>query len=184
MKNQNKVVKISKFLSLVLRHRPEKIGLELDENGWTSVADLLEKMNKKGTRIDIETLKFVVENNDKKRFAFNDNQTQIRANQGHSLKVDLGYKPQTPPAMLFHGTATRFVDSIMKSGLEKRNRHHVHLSLNFETATSVGGRHGKVIILDVLAKEMHNDGFKFFCSDNNVWLTDNVPTKYLRLSQG
>ena len=183
MKNQNKVVKISKFLSLVLRHKPEKIGIELDENGWIDVDVLLSQMNKKGSNIDLETLRMVVETNNKKRFAFNEDQTQIRASQGHSLKIDLGYKPQVPPETLFHGTATRFIDSIMKTGLEKRNRHHVHLSPNLDTAINVGGRHGKVIVLDVSAKEMYKDGFEFFVSENGVWLTDSVPVKYLSLNK-
>ena len=181
MKDQNKVVKISKFLSLVLRHKPQKIGIELDENGWVDVDVLLIQMNKKGQNIDFETLKFVVETNNKKRFAFNEDQTKIRASQGHSLKIDLGYKPQAPPEILFHGTAGRFIDSIMRTGLEKRNRHHVHLSLNKETATNVGGRHGRVVVLEVMTRKMYDDGYDFFVSENDVWLIDNVPVKYLHL---
>lgn len=173
-------VKLGKFLSLVLRHRPERIGIQLDGNGWTDVNTLLQKMNDFGKVIDLETLEFIVENNNKKRYAFNAEKDKIRANQGHSLQVDLGYQVQPPPDILYHGTASRFVDSILKTGLQKRNRHHVHLSKDLDTALNVGQRHGKPVIFEVLSKEMHQDGFDFFVSTNAVWLTDEVPTKYLR----
>ena len=155
-------VKLSKFLSLVLRHKPQTIGITLDKNGWTDVKILLQKMNDYGKKIDIQTLKEVVANNNKKRFAFNEKGDKIRANQGHSISIDLGYTPQTPPYILYHGTVERFLGSIFTTGLEKRKRHHVHLSANLETALNVGKRRGKPIILLVDAKTMHEDGFPFF----------------------
>jgi len=180
MLNEKQTKRISKFLSLVLRHKPETIGLTLDENGWTDVNALLEKLKANGKDIDFKTLQYVVENNSKKRFAFNDTQDQIRANQGHSIKIDLGYEPVEPPETLYHGTAERFLDSIFKTGLEKRNRHHVHMSGDLDTASKVGVRHGKLVILEVLSKAMYKDGYHFYISDNKVWLTDTVPPQYLR----
>jgi putative RNA 2'-phosphotransferase len=171
--------KSSKFLSLVLRHKPETIGLDLDKNGWAETHVLLEKLANNNHRIDLKTLKEVVANNDKKRFAFNADKTKIRASQGHSIKVKLGYTVVEPPEMLFHGTATRFLESIQKQGLLKGNRHQVHLSKNKDTATKVGSRHGKVVVLRVKAAEMHKAGFEFFVSENQVWLTDYVPVEYL-----
>jgi len=180
MINEKQVTRLSKFLSLVLRHKPETIGLTLDENGWTDVKILLQKLKSKGKNVDLITLQYVVENNTKQRFAFNEDQTQIRANQGHSIKIDLGYKPVEPPETLYHGTAERFLDSIFKTGLEKRNRHHVHMSGDLDTASKVGVRHGKLVILEVLSKAMYKDGYPFFISENKVWLTDTVPPQYLR----
>jgi putative RNA 2'-phosphotransferase len=171
--------KSSKFLSLVLRHKPETIGLDLDKNGWAETHVLLEKLANNNHGIDLKTLKEVVANNDKKRFAFNADKTKIRASQGHSIKVKLGYTVVEPPEMLFHGTATRFLESIQKQGLLKGNRHQVHLSKNKDTATKVGSRHGKVVVLRVKAAEMHKAGFEFFVSENQVWLTDYVPVEYL-----
>ena len=164
---------------MVLRHKPQTIGIELDKNGWTDVNILIKKMNNYGNNIDLETLKSVVENNNKKRFAFNEKQDKIRANQGHSIEIELGYKSQKPPETLYHGTAQHFVNSIFKTGLEKRNRHHVHLCFDVETAVKVGQRHGKPVVLKVLAEQMYKDGFDFFISENGVWLTEEVPIKYL-----
>ncbi len=178
---QQKYFRESKFLSLVLRHRPDKIGIKLDENGWTSTEILIQKMIQQGFRIDQEKLEAVVKDNDKQRFAFNEDKTMIRANQGHSLKVDLEYQSVTPPEFLYHGTADRFLDSILKTGLEKRNRHHVHLSEDLETAIKVGERHGKVKVLKIASKNMHRLGYKFFKSENGVWLTDSVPVDFLEL---
>ncbi|CAA6822787.1 MAG: RNA:NAD 2'-phosphotransferase [uncultured Aureispira sp.] len=177
MKPNNK--KISKFLSLVLRHKPETIGLCLDENGWAETQELLERLAKHNKSIDLKTLEEVVANNDKKRFAFNADRTKIRASQGHSVRVNLGYTAVEPPEMLYHGTATRFLDSIQKQGLLKGNRHQVHLSKDLNTATAVGRRHGKVVVMKVKALEMYQAGFEFFVSENQVWLTDQVPVEYL-----
>jgi putative RNA 2'-phosphotransferase len=173
------VVKTSKFLSLVLRHAPEKIGLTLDKAGWASVSDLLNGMRNEGIPLTMSQLQDVVKDNNKKRFEFSPDKKFIRASQGHSVEVDLQYQPAVPPDVLYHGTAERFASSIMASGLTKQSRHHVHLSADTNTAFSVGQRHGKPVIFKVNAKEMAADGYQFFQSTNGVWLTDSVPTQYL-----
>lgn len=170
---------ISKFMSLVLRHKPEVIGLELDENGWADLQELITKLNIKGAVVDEATIHQIVETNEKKRFAFNDDKTRIRANQGHSVKVDLQLNPATPPAILFHGTAEKVIASIMKKGLLKQERHHVHLTANRETAMSVGGRHGKPVVLEIDAEKMAADGFEFYLSENDVWLVEIVLPEYI-----
>lgn len=175
------LIRLSKFLSLVLRHRPQLIGITLDEQGWTDVPTLLQKANAAGTPLDIETLRLVVENNNKKRFVLDEVTGRIRAAQGHSVEVALGYSAQEPPEILYHGTAERFLKSILASGLQKRQRHHVHLSRDVETARSVGSRHGRPVILEVRAGAMQSAGFQFFISENGVWLTDAVPVEYLRV---
>lgn len=173
----------SKFLSLVLRHKPEIIGISLDKNGWADVKELIEKSNsKKNIGLTLSILEYVVENNNKKRFIFNEDKTKIRANQGHSIEVELNLKEVMPPVILYHGTSDRFKDSILRTGLDKRNRNHVHLSADMETAQKVGTRHGgKLIIFKVDCKQMIADGYKFYLSENKVWLTDQVPVKYLSL---
>jgi len=170
---------ISKLMSLVLRHQPQAIGLQLDENGWANVQELITKMNDNGTSVDMATLTIAVEKNDKKRFTFNEDKTMIRANQGHSIAVDLNLKPAVPPDTLYHGTADRFVESILKEGLKKQQRQHVHLSSQQQTAKTVGSRHGKPVILFINAKAMIQNGHTFYLSDNNVWLVDTVPVKYI-----
>ncbi len=172
------VVKISKFLSLVLRHQPETIGIKLDSAGWVDVSVLLAACNAHSKRITAEDLDFVVENNDKKRFAFNEDKTRIRANQGHSVEVELKYEPLTPPPILYHGTASRFLASINQIGIVKGNRHHVHLSADIKTAKAVGQRHGIEITLIVNSAQMHKDGFLFYQSANGVWLIEHVPVQY------
>lgn len=174
---------ISKFLSFILRHQPEKIGIQLDANGWVDVNELIEKATKSGIQFDRETLNHIVATNAKKRFAFNEKLDKIRASQGHSLEVELGYDNQRPPEILYHGTGEKSVQSILQTGLEKRSRQHVHLSSDITTAIAVGQRHGKPYVLKVLAEQMYNDNFQFFISENNVWLTDNVPSKYLKLNE-
>jgi putative RNA 2'-phosphotransferase len=176
--NKN-VIHISKFLSLVLRHKPEEIDLKLDENGWADVEELIDKVNKRAMKLDLETLDYVVETNSKKRFAFNDDKTKIRASQGHSIEIDLGLEPVQPPEFLYHGTAKANIDSIKLDGIVKRSRQHVHLSIDSETAHMVGSRHGSPHILRIKALEMHNDRYKFYLSANKVWLTDEVPVKYI-----
>jgi putative RNA 2'-phosphotransferase len=174
-----RAVKISKFLSLVLRHRPEKVGLELDESGWVSVERLIEASRAHGVEFTLEELQNVVASNDKKRFSLSDDGLWIRANQGHSIKVELGYAPTVPPEILYHGTAERFLASIKQQGLIKGRRHHVHLSSEVETATKVGQRHGRPVVLRVEAGLMHRDGFVFYLSANGVWLAEFVPVRYL-----
>ncbi|NML20260.1 RNA 2'-phosphotransferase [Pseudoflavitalea sp. G-6-1-2] len=176
---EKKIKHISKFMSLVLRHKPEEIGLVLDENGWTSVNDLIEKLNSKGEDVTRELIQLVVSSNDKKRFSFNEDQTMIRANQGHSIEVDLELRATEPPEYLYHGTATKFLPAIMDAGLLKRNRHHVHLTEDLGMAKNVGARHGSPVILRVAAKEMLVAGFTFYLSENNVWLVEEVPSTFL-----
>ena len=180
MINEKQATHISKFLSLVLRHQPETIDIELDQNGWADVDLLIEKANNYGVKFDIETLKHIVETNSKKRFAFNDSFNKIRASQGHSIDIELGYTNQKPPEILYHGTSVKSVQSIIYTGLEKRNRQHVHLSSDIKTAIKVGQRHGNSFVFIVLSEQMYYEKFEFFFSANGVWLTDNVPTKYLK----
>ncbi|WP_027378665.1 RNA 2'-phosphotransferase [Chryseobacterium daeguense] len=177
--NEQQKKKTSKFLSYVLRHHPELIGLNLDENGWADVEELIAKSTNDSQGFTFEELDEIVETNDKKRFIFNEDKTRIRANQGHSIEIDLALKPQQPPEFLYHGTAQTNIDSILEKGIEKRNRQHVHLSQDKETATKVGMRHGKPVILIVEAGKMFADGIEFYLSDNNVWLTDFVDAKYI-----
>jgi len=180
MINEKTNTGISKFLSLVLRHAPEKIDLKLDSAGWTNVGDLLSKMNSNGQSINFETLEHIVETNKKKRFGFNSDKTQIRANQGHSIEIEHGFKSTTPPVILYHGTGEKSVESILITGIDKRNRHHVHLSADKETALKVGQRHGKPVILEIHSLEMKERGYEFYISENNVWLTDFVPTEFIK----
>jgi len=179
MTTSSDLTAISKFLSLVLRHEPQRIGLALDEAGWASVDELVGKAALAGRPITPEQLRQVVATSDKKRFALSDDGRRIRANQGHSIEVELGLAPLTPPDVLYHGTATRFLESILRTGLDKRERHHVHLSVDLAIARSVGQRYGQVVLLEVDARRMQADGHLFFRSDNGVWLTDAVPARYL-----
>ena len=182
--NTQNTTRLSKFLSLILRHKPQLIGLELDTQGWADTDDLLNKCNQFGKKLDKETLLHIVASDNKKRYSFNEDGSKIRASQGHSIKVELGYVPQIPPKFLYHGTATRFVDSIMEKGLIKGNRHHVHLSAEQETAIKVGSRHGKPIVLIIKAQEMQEGGQQFFRSENGVWLTEHVPARFIEKMSG
>ncbi len=169
----------SKYLSYILRHNPGDIGLELDHAGWASMSDLLSKANDKGKALSEELIKLVVETNDKQRFAISSCGQLIRANQGHSIEIDLELPPTEPPALLYHGTAEKFINAIEEEGLKKRQRHHVHLTENIKTAQSVGSRYGKLILLKIDTQAMVNAGVQFFQSANGVWLTDEVPPQYL-----
>ncbi len=174
--NKNRELKISKFLSYVLRHKPESIGLTLNNNGWASVAEIL---NNRKLHFSLEELKFVVENNEKNRFSLNEDFSLIKANQGHSVDIKLEFQQIVPPDILYHGTAQHLLASIQEKGLDKRQRHHVHLSIDIKTASNVGKRHGKLIILAIDAKKMHQEGYQFYISDNNVYLVEEIPAKYL-----
>ena len=174
------ITKISRKLSYILRHNPAEIGLQLDEQGWGSVAFILSKMKVAGEPLSRDVLQEVVANNDKKRFAFNEDLTLIRANQGHSVTVELGYEAKEPPLVLFHGTASKNLESIKSQGLVRGSRHHVHLSADETTAKKVGQRHGSPVVLVVKAKEMHDAGHAFLLSENGVWLTDAVPTRFIK----
>ena len=167
--SRDAIVDTSKLLSYVLRHRPDSIGLQLDANGWADVDVLLQR---------------VVADNDKQRFAFDAARTRIRASQGHSIQVDLALQPAQPPDVLYHGTASRFLKSILASGLRAGNRQHVHLSGDVDTARRVGARHGFPVILHVDTARMRADGAVFYRSDNGVWLTGPVAPRYLRVLDG
>ena len=178
--NPNRTKRISKFLSLVLRHDPAKIGLKLDDSGWTEINDLLEKLPR-NLGVNREILDHVVETNNKKRFAYSEDGQRIRASQGHSIKVELGYEPVEPPKFLYHGTVPRFLEAIQENGLKAMSRHDVHLSKDLETAVNVGNRRGNAIILTVKSGEMHRQGHQFFVSENGVWLTGAVPPEFIEI---
>jgi len=176
---EKETIRTSKFLSLVLRHKPERVGLKLGEAGWVEVDELLLAVNRNGLALTLEDLKHIVATSDKKRFAFSDDGRSIRASQGHSVEVDLQYLPQMPPEILYHGTATRFLDGIRQQGLQRMARHDVHLSAETKVTVQVGSRHGKPVLLTIRAGEMHRAGFEFRCSANGVWLVDHVPPQFI-----
>jgi putative RNA 2'-phosphotransferase len=178
--DEKRKTKISKFLSLVLRHKPEEIGLSLEENGWIPVEKLI-KACAGGKNFTLAELREVVETNDKKRFAFDADGRKIRASQGHSLDVGIEFEEQRPPATLYHGTAEKNIGVIFAEGLKKMARHHVHLSADIETARKVGARYGKPVILAIETEKLLVEGFKFYVSANGVWLTDAVPPEFLRV---
>ena len=175
------LISTSKFLSLVLRHRPEVIGMQLDPEGWLPIDELIDSANRSGKSITLELVHEVVATNDKKRFALSEDGLRIRASQGHSVGgVELNLKPREPPEFLYHGTVAAFIESIRCRGLQKRSRNHVHLSPDTHTASKVGSRRGKPIVLTVTSGQMHADGHVFFLSANGVWLTDAVPAESIR----
>jgi putative RNA 2'-phosphotransferase len=176
---EKETIKTSKFLSLILRHEPERVGLKLGEAGWASVDELLLTVNRNGVPLTLDQLKHIVATSDKKRFAFSEDGARIRASQGHSVEVDLQYSPQVPPELLYHGTAERFLDSIRKTGLQKMERHHVHLSAEKVVTLEVGARRGRPVLLTIRAGEMHGAGHVFYLSANGVWLIDHVPTQFI-----
>lgn len=167
-------------MSLALRHHPSALGLSLDKAGWAEVDQLLKGLGKRGLKIDLKTLQELVETNDKQRFALSDDHKYIRANQGHSIDVELELDAVEPPYTLYHGTVQKFMATIKNEGLKKMNRMHVHLSKDVETAQKVGSRRGVPIILKVDALQMHKAGFTFYLAENGVWLTDHVPPQYIR----
>src|SRR4051812_25999504 len=177
--DDKRLVMTSKYLSKHLRHQPERLGLALEPGGWVAVDALLQACARHSFALTRDDLREVVERNDKQRFSFDATGARIRANQGHSTEVDLELTPAPPPALLFHGTGAASVDSIMASGLERRNRHHVHLSPDAEPARRVGARHGRPVVLTVDAARMAADGHDFFVSANGVWLVDAVPPECL-----
>lgn len=179
--DEKRRVRISKFVSLVLRHEPHKAGLTLEQGGWVRIEDLIAGAATAGCHFTRDELETVVERCDKQRFAIDEAGTQIRANQGHSTEVDLQLEPAEPPAELFHGTAERNLAGVLRGGLLKMARHHVHLSSDTQTATKVGARHGKPVLLAIDAAKMRADGHVFYFSANGVWLVDHVPPQYLRV---
>lgn len=173
------LVTVSKYLAKHLRHSPQALGLTLAPGGWVNVDELLEAANHHGFRLTYDELLECVESNDKQRFALDPSGDLIRANQGHSVDVDLQLEKRTPPGVLYHGTVERFLESILATGLNRGKRHHVHLSADLATARKVGARRGQPVILSVDAQRMHGDGHAFYVSANGVWLTDHVPVRYL-----
>lgn len=174
-----RIDKLSVFISLVLRHKPDAAGITLDEHGWANVDELINGINNTGRKIDMTMLEEIVRTDNKQRYSFNEDKTLIRANQGHSIPVDVELKEQEPPELLYHGTADRFVKSIMTEGLKPMSRLYVHLSKDIETAKKVGKRHGNPVILKVYSGQMGRDGVKFYLSENGVWLTKKVDVEYL-----
>lgn len=177
MKNSSRT-DISRFLSLVLRHKPEVIGVTLDENGWTDINELIDKINaKRKDLISLQNILDIVSQDTKGRYTIKNG--KIRAAQGHSVKLKIEFKKEVPPDVLYHGTTEKFLKPIQTQGILKMARHHVHLSHDSETALNVGKRRGNPIVLKIDSKRMYNDGFSFFLSDNNVWLTDHIPVTYI-----
>lgn len=175
--------KLSKYISMILRHKPEAAGIQLDSNGWAKVDELLTGINHTGRNITMEILEEIVASDHKQRYSFNEDKTMIRANQGHSISVDIEMQEQTPPSVLYHGTAERFLDRIMVQGLKPMGRMYVHLSWDIESAMNVGKRHGKPVVLKVDARKMTEDGMKFYLSENGVWNTIMVPADYLEVEK-
>lgn len=169
---------VSKYMSLILRHKPETIGISLDEHGWANVEDLITGIAK-DNEFNMEILEEIVRRDEKQRYSFNEDKTLIRANQGHSIPVDVELEEWVPPEILWHGTGEKYVESIDREGLISKSRLYVHLSKDEDTAIKVGSRHGKPVIYNVKAKQMYDDGYKFYLSVNGVWLTKEVPVKYL-----
>jgi putative RNA 2'-phosphotransferase len=178
----DRLVKVSKYLSKHLRHEPERLGLTLEPGGWVGVDDLLEACRRHQFALTRDQLNEVVAKNDKQRFSFDETGTRIRANQGHSVEVDLQLEPAEPPTTLYHGTPARSVAAILAEGLKKMDRHHVHLSIDVPTARKVGARRGKPVILAIDCAAMRRDGHLFFRAANGVWLVDEVPPPYLRIA--
>ena len=177
--DQKRLVKASKYLARHLRHEPGRLGLELAPGGWVRVDELLQACSARSFALTMDELREVVEKNNKRRFSFDETETWIRASQGHSVEVDLGLDAVEPPAVLFHGTSERSLGSIMATGLNRMERHHVHLSEDLATAYAVGKRHGRPVVLRVSAREMAAAGHQFYVTDNRVWLTAEVPAIYL-----
>lgn len=171
--------KLSIFLSLVLRHKPDAAGIFLDEHGWANVEDLINGIKNTGRNINMPILEDIVETDSKQRYSFNEDKTLIRANQGHSVPVDVNLEKMKPPKFLYHGTADRFLNSIMEEGLKPMNRLYVHLSTDIETAIRVGKRHGNPVVLKIHSNQMYEEGCIFYLSKNGVWLTKSVDIKYL-----
>ena len=173
------LTELSKFLSFVLRHEPEAIGVTLDANGWIEIEQFVEACRAHGKPLSRELLESIVATSPKQRFAISDDRRRVRANQGHSVEVDLAYLPAQPPETLFHGTVSASLPAIRTAGLKKMDRHHVHLSPDAATAQTVGMRRGKPVVLQIAAGRMHRDGRVFYLSANGVWLTEHVPPEYI-----
>ncbi|GAB3450520.1 RNA 2'-phosphotransferase [Insolitispirillum peregrinum] len=178
MKDETRV-RHSKFMAYILRHKAESFGLKLDENGWAETESLIGVMGKNRHHVSMDDIRHIVEHDSKKRYSLSGDHKYIRAAQGHSVTVDLGLKALEPPEFLYHGTVERFLPSIKKTGLDKMDRHAVHLSEQVDTAKDVGSRRGAPVVLKILAHQMYQDGLTFHQSDNGVWLTHSVPLRYI-----
>ena len=170
---------ISRYISLILRHKPEVIGITIDEHGWANVEELIQGIAKNNPGFNKEFLEEIVRTDNKQRYSFNDDKTLIRANQGHSIPVDVELEEKEPPKILYHGTGEKYIVSINHNGLIPKSRLYVHLSKDVETAKVVGKRHGKEVGYSINSEQMYKDGYKFYLSKNGVWLTKRVPMKYL-----
>lgn len=170
---------LSKYMSLILRHKPETIGISLDEHGWANVDGLINGIAQKNEGFNMDILEEIVRTDNKQRYSFNDDKTLIRANQGHSINVDVELEEKEPPEYLYHGTGKKYVKSIDRIGLIPKNRLYVHLSKDVETAENVGKRHGKEVVYCVSSGQMYRNGHKFYLSENGIWLTKEIPVKYL-----
>ena len=173
--------KTSQFIALILRHKPETIGITLDEHGWANVQELIDGINATGKHhLNMELLEEIVRLDEKQRYSFNEDRSLIRANQGHSIPVDVDLRETLPPKVLYHGTGEKYVPSIDEQGLIPKSRLYVHMSADKETAKTVGSRHGRPVIYEIDCKSMSEDGYSFYLSENHVWLTKAVPAKYLK----
>lgn len=181
MKRSTGKVAHSKFLSLVLRHQPGIIGLQLDKAGWAEISDLVQKASNAGVQLTYAIVRTIVDTSDKQRFSISSDGLRIRANQGHSIPVELGLQKIEPPEFLFHGTAKRNLVAIRHQGITKGNRQYVHLSADENTALETGRRHGYAVVLTVQTGRMSMDGFAFYRAENGVWLTEHVPAEYFNL---
>ena len=180
-KSDRRMRNTSKFISLILRHNPQVIGISLDEHGWADVKELIDGINRtEGHSLDMDTLDEIVRTDEKQRYSFNEDHSLIRANQGHSIPVDVELEEKIPPDILWHGTGQKYVSSIDVQGLIPKSRLYVHLSSDMETARKVGSRHGRPVIYQVDCRKMTEDGYRFFLSANHVWLTKEVPAEYLK----
>ena len=179
MKNNER--ELSKYISLILRHKPQVIGIELDEHGWADVQELIAGINKTHN-IDFDLLDKIVREDEKQRYSFNYDKTLIRANQGHSIQVDVELKKEIPPEILWHGTGEKYVDSILMEGLIPKSRLYVHLSSDYDTAIKVGSRHGKPVVFKVFAGKMTEAGYEFYKSENGVWMAEYVPKEYIEIT--
>ena len=177
--SKNSDTSLSRFISLILRHRPEEIGLTLDKAGWADTKELIEGISRSGQYIDMDTLERIVREDSKGRYSFNEDKSKIRANQGHSIPVEVEMSVTAPPERLYHGTAERFLDSIRQEGIRKMSRLYVHLSPDAETAFRVGSRHGKPVVLVIDTAAMLEDGYVFRLSDNGVWQSEDIPWRYV-----
>ena len=172
---------LSRYMSLILRHKPEVIEITLDEHGWASVNDLICGIEKNNPGFNMDILEQIVRTDSKQRYSFNDDKSLIRANQGHSVNVDVELKEKEPPEYLYHGTGEKYVKSINQDGLIPKSRLYVHLSKDIKTAENVGKRHGKEVVYRINSGQMYRDGYKFYLSENGVWLIKEVPVKYLEM---